>query len=197
MANIDVPADYAETPLDYAINVLSPEQAGAMFEFSRKVYAGSILPFREFELARALIAQINGCLACQRFRGETDIPDYLEASGVDASHAVHRNGPGLVEQDYAEVREWRTSHSYSARERLALEFAERFSLEPDPLGTDAAFWETLRAHFSDKEICELALAVANLVGSGRFAHVMGFDRTVCPVGDSFAAVERAPAIAAE
>lgn len=196
MANIEIPDRYAQAPLSYVLEEVSPRQSQAMFALSKAVYQDSILPLREFELARALVAQINGCLACRAFRGEHDIPAYLASLGEDPARGAHRNGPPPSEADYLAVREWRTSPLYGERDRLALEFAERFSLEPDPLGYDGAFWARLRASYSDAEICELALAVANFVSSGRFAHVMGFDQTSCTLEETFAAGQ-AQAVAAE
>lgn len=196
MPNIEIPDRYARAPLGYVLDELSPRQSQAMFALSKAVYQDSILPLREFELARAMVAQINGCLACREFRGEHDIPAYLASLGEDPSRGAHANGAPPAEEDYAAVRDWRTSSRYGERDRLALEFAERFSLEPDDLGYDAPFWGRLRSAFSDPEICELGLAVANFIASGRFAHVMGFDQTSCTLEETFSAGGREPIAAA-
>lgn len=182
MPNIAIPDDHLDNPIGYAIGNLAPEQTGAMYDFSTQVYQRSILPLREFEGARAAIALINGCRICQNFRSMKDVPTYLEGLGEDPAKGVHRNGAAPGEAFYRDIGNWRESAVYSPRERLAIEFAERFSLEPDALGHDAAFWERLKADFSESEIYELTLACAAFVAAGRFVHVLGFDEgAVCDI----------------
>jgi len=179
MPNITIPVDHLDNPIGYAITNLAPERAGALYDFSREVYKNSILPLREFEAARACVALINGCRICQSFRSIDDVPTYLEGLGEDPRMGVHTNGPAPDEAFYQDIGNWRTSDRYSPRERLALEYAERFSLEPDALGQDAAFWERFRAQFSEAEIYDLSLAIASFVAAGRFVHVLGFDQQTC------------------
>jgi len=182
MPNIAIPDEHLANPIGYAIGNLAPEQTGPMYDFSTAVYKHSRLPLREFEAARAAIALINGCRICQQFRSAGDVPTYLEGLGEDPLVGVHRNGPAPDEEFYRNIGDWRDADIYSERERLAIEFAERFSLTPDALGSDGAFWDRLRAHFSDDEIYQLTLACACLVASGRFVHVLGFDGgAVCDI----------------
>lgn len=182
MPNIAIPENHLANPIGYAIGNLAPEQTGPMYDFSTSIYKHSCLPLREFEGARAAIALINGCRICQQFRAIDDVPTYLEGLGEDPVVGVHRNGPAPDEDFYSNIGSWRESESYSERERLAIEFAECFSLTPDALGQDGAFWDRLRANFSDEEIYELTLACACLVASGRFVHVLGFDEgAVCDI----------------
>ena len=182
MPNIAIPEDHLDNPIGYAIGNLAPEQTGPMYDFSTAVYKHSRLPLREFEAARTAIALINGCRICQNFRSAEDVPTYLEGLGEDPLSGVHRNGPAPDEEFYANIGNWRDAGIYSERERLAIDFAERFSLEPDALGHDAAFWVRLKAAFSEAEIYELTVACACLVAAGRFVHVLGFDEgAVCDI----------------
>ena len=91
------------------------------------------------------------------------------------------NGPAPDEAFYEAIAEWRTSPVFSERERLAIEFAERFGTEPQALAGDEAFWARMNAAFSDAEIVDLAHCTAAWAGLGRVAHVLGFD-TVCLAG---------------
>jgi alkylhydroperoxidase family enzyme len=47
-------------------------------------------------------------------------------------------GEAPDEASYAAVIDWRTSNMFSYRERLAIEFAERLSLEPQGFARDEA-----------------------------------------------------------
>lgn len=182
MPNIAIPAEHLANPIGYAIGNLAPEQTGPMYDFSTAVYKHSCLPLREFEAARTAIALINGCRICQTFRSAEDVPTYLEGLGEDPLHGVHRNGEPPDEAFYRDIGNWRESAIYSEREKLAIEFAERFSLEPDALGHDASFWTALKSAFSEAEIYELTVACACLVAAGRFVHVLGFDEgAVCDI----------------
>lgn len=188
MPNIAIPDDHADNPIGYAITHLAPERTGALYEFSKQVYMHSILPLREFEAARARVALINGCQVCQRFRSIDDVPTYLAGLGEDPDFGVHRNGEPPDEAFYAGIGDWRASGLYTERERLVLEYAERYSTEPDALGTDAAFWERLRAALSETEIYDLTLALGAFVAAGRLVHVLGFDQqATCEVRPALSA----------
>ncbi len=74
---------------------------------------------------------------------------------------------------YAHVAEYRTHGEYSDRERLAIEFAERFAL--DHLAMDERFFEQLRGAFTDAEILDLGVCVANFLGLGRLLRVLDLE----------------------
>ena len=121
------------------------------------VYTQSRLAKREFEAARFRVAESNRCVTCLNTRHE----DGLEH--------------GMDEDFYANVMKWRTYEGFTERERLAIEFAERFCerwTEDDP-----DFWARLRAAYSDGEIVDLALQGAELVGAGRIMHMLDIAQT--------------------
>ncbi len=178
MIRIDVPAEQAHDPYRYAGTHHAPEIMRAAGGFSKAVYTHSRLSLREFEGARARTAEINGCIICQAFRAARDTPAMFAASGTRPPHLVSDNGPVPDEAFYAAVADWRISPVFSDRERLAIEFAERFAEEPKVLAADEGFWSRAHAAFADGEIVDLAHCVASWVGLGRVAHVLGFD-TVC------------------
>lgn len=184
MARIAIPDDHAETPLAYVVQHVTPELTTPLYDLSKAVYKHSILSLREFEAVRARIAQINGCQVCQKFRAITDVPTYLEGLGEDASSAIQTHGPVPDEPFYLNVGEWRTSPEYSEREKLALEFTEKFSETPDALGYDEDFWQRAKAWFSDAEIYDLTITAATFVATGRFVHVLGFDQTSCSLAEA-------------
>jgi alkylhydroperoxidase family enzyme len=175
---IDVPAERGHDPYGYATEHLAPEIMSAGAAFSKAVYRHSRLSLREFEGARARTAEINGCMVCQRFRAARDLGGMFSGSGTRGT--VVDNGPAPDEAFYAAVNDWRTSPLFSERERLAIEFADRFGTEPKSLAADEAFWTRMRAGYADAEIADLANCVAAWVGLGRVAHVLGFDEVCLP-----------------
>jgi alkylhydroperoxidase family enzyme len=151
MARLDVP----DGPGGEAAMIwtMRPEMAGMVDRMVRGAYQQSILPADEREVARMRIAEINDCAACSGFRA----PSVQEA--------------GIPADLYAHVQEWRTYPGYTERQRLAIEYAERFATAHD--GIDDEVFGRLRAAFSDAEILDLSLCVAVYLGLGRTLAVLG------------------------
>ena len=155
MARIEVP----DGPGGDATMVwsLRPEMAGMVDRMIATAYGKSLLPAAEREPARMRIAQLNACDACATFRA----PSVIEA--------------GVTEELYAHVDEWRTWPGYSDRQRLAIEYAERFATEHRSI--DDELFTRLRAHFGDDEILDLTLCCAVFLGLGRTLEVLGITDT--------------------
>jgi len=136
---------------------LRPELGGMVERMIRGAYQESILPADERELARMRIAQINDCIACSDFRA----PSVLDA--------------GIAAELYENVAAYATYPGYTARQRLAIEFAERFA--EDPTTMDDTFFGRLRGPFTDGEILDLTLCVAVFLGLGRTLAVLGVDQS--------------------
>ena len=150
MARIDVP----EGPGGDAAMVwsLRPEMAGMVGKMITTAYQASKVPAPEREVARMRIAQLNACGACATFRA----PSVVEA--------------GVSEDVYAHLDEWRDWPGYSDRQRLAIEYAERFAA--DHQGIDDELFSRLRTHFADDEILDLTLCLAVYLGLGRTLEVL-------------------------
>lgn len=181
MARISIPQEHEADPFGYAARTHAVPIVAASSAFAAAVYRNSALPLREFEGARMRTAQINGCMVCKDLRAERDVPQLYSIAGDLGHTLVTANGPAPDEAFYQAVAEWRTSPLFSERERLAIEFAERFGTEPQALAADEAFWTRMNAAFTDAEIVDLAHCTAAWAGLGRVAHVLGFD-TVCLAG---------------
>jgi AhpD family alkylhydroperoxidase len=123
----------------------------------RGAYQQSILPADERELARMRIAQINECVACAGFRAQ---------SVLDA---------GVSPALYENVAAYASYPGYTTRQRLAIEFADRFAT--DHASMDDAFFGRLQGAFSDEEILDLTLCVAVFLGLGRSLTVLGVDQS--------------------
>jgi alkylhydroperoxidase family enzyme len=151
MARIDVPEGAGGDA--EMIWTLRPEMAGMVERMIGTVYGRSILPAEEREVARMRIAQLNDCAACSVFRA----PSVVAA--------------GVPESAYEHLHEYGTYAGYTERQRLAIEYAERFAV--DHHGIDDDLFARLRARFADDEILDLTLCLAVYLGLGRTLEVLG------------------------
>ena len=130
---------------------LSPELGAAVGNLSAAVYSDRLVAPRVREVARMKIAQINGCVVCMDWR----FPELTER-GVD-------------EALYESVAD-PTTGGYSAAELLAIEYAEKFAL--DHRSIDDAFFDRMKAEFSDAEILELTAMIGSWLAFGRLNAVL-------------------------
>ena len=155
MARLDVP----DGPGGEAAMIwtLRPQLGGMVERMIRGAYQESIVPAEERELARMRIAEINDCVACSDFRA----PSVLVA--------------GIEPELYANVAAYATYPGYTPRQRLAIEYAERFAT--DHASIDDEYFGRMRGLFSDEEILDLTLCVAVFLGLGRSLTVLGVDQS--------------------
>jgi alkylhydroperoxidase family enzyme len=158
MARIDVPkGPGGEAAMVWS---LRPELAGMVDRMIKGAYQRSIIPAAEREVARMRIAELNACDACATFRA----PSVVEAV--------------VPVEAYAHVSDWRTWEGYTNRQRLAIEYAERFAT--DHRAIDDELFARLRAEFADDEILDLTLCCAVFLGLGRTLEVLGITDN-CPL----------------
>jgi len=81
---------------------------------------------------------------------------------------------GLDDDLYQDVARYADNDSFTAREKLAIEFAERFAI--DHRTVDDELWARLSEHFSDKELLELTTTIGFCVGMGRAFQVLDIAR---------------------
>ena len=101
------------------------------------------------ELVKTRASQINACAYC-----------------IDM-HTKDARAAGESEQRLYGLSAWRETPFYSARERAALAFTEAVTAIQN--GVDDAVYEEARAHFSDKEIVDLTLAIVLINGWNRLS----------------------------
>ena len=154
MARIDIPEGEGTDAI--RVFAMRPEMAPAVGKLIDAAYHKSMLPTRERELARMRVAQLNACGACANFR----------AMSV-------RTEEGFSESLYESVAEFRSDDRFTPREKLAIEYAERFAV--DHGGIDDEFFSSLRRQFTDEEIVDLTLCLGAFLGLGRFLAVLGID----------------------
>jgi AhpD family alkylhydroperoxidase len=127
------------------------------------VYHRSMLPAAEREVARLRVAQLNDCSACSTARAQ---------SMLDA---------GVTDDDYGHLDEWSTWPGYTERQRLAIEYAERFTI--DHQGLDDELYDRLHAQFADDEILDLSLCLAIWLGLGRVLAVLQVEQRTGVMSD--------------
>jgi alkylhydroperoxidase family enzyme len=81
---------------------------------------------------------------------------------------------GLSEDHYHQVHRYTDSELYTDREKLAIEYAERFVIDHNSVDDD--LFARLRAAYSDAEVLELTALVAFCMGFGRANEVLGVPR---------------------
>ena len=81
---------------------------------------------------------------------------------------------GLDEDLYLQVGRYHDNDAFTAREKLAIEFAERFAL--DHRSIDDELWTRLSERFSDQELLELTATIGFCVGMGRAFQVLDIAR---------------------
>ena len=81
---------------------------------------------------------------------------------------------GLTDDLYQQVAQYSTSDEFTTREKLAIEFAERFAI--DHTSIDDELWSRLSEHFSDKELLELTATLGFCLGLGRAFQVLDIAR---------------------
>lgn len=136
-----------------------PQLADAIGLLNEAVMA-SQLPSRLHELVRYRIAQLNGCSRCLAYRA----PD-----------------SGVTEEILEQVEAWRNSGDLTQAERAALDFAERFSLNPGEV--DDELVDNLREDLGDAGVVDLAVCVAKYVATGRLIATLDLDQSCVIPGD--------------
>src|SRR3954471_3773803 len=132
---------------------LRPEMGAAVAKLSDAAYNKSILPTRVREAARMRIAQMNECKVCLSFRGDAVL------------------AKGEPDEDfYANVADCQRDDRYTAQEKLAIDYAERFAVAHTAIDDD--FFARLREQFSDAEILDLTVCIATFVALGRTLNVL-------------------------
>lgn len=155
MARIDVPEGRGGDAA--MVWSLRPEMTGMVERMIATAYQRSILPASEREVARMRVAQLNACGACSTFRA----PSVVAA--------------GVTEDVYDHLDEYRTYGGYTERQRLAIEYAERFVT--DHRAIDDELFTRLRGEFSDAEVLDLTLCLAVYLGLGRSLEVLGIEES--------------------
>jgi len=118
----------------------NPQAVNALFSLE-KALKETPLPKTVIDLVKIRVSQMNGCLFC-----------------LDM-HSKEARTHGERELRLYHLAIWRESPLFTEKERAALEWAElltRFNSH----GAEDSDYEKIAAHYSEKEIADLTLAIA-------------------------------------
>jgi AhpD family alkylhydroperoxidase len=142
-----------EERLDYAR--IAPDGIKAMRGSESYVRQSGLEPSLR-ELVKIRASQINGCAYC-----------------IDM-HTIDARAGGETEQRIYALAAWRETPFFSDRERAALAWTEALTLISETHVPDQVY-EEAKAHFDEKELVDLTLAITTINAWNRIA--IGF-RTV-------------------
>ena len=128
--------------------IASPEALRAASALERSVRELGLDPGL-VHLLKIRASQLNGCSYC-----------------VDL-HVKEARKDGHSEQWVSMISAWQESPRFTAKERAVLEWTEAITLLAQTRAPDAAF-EGLKAHFTEKEIVNLTLAISTINTWNRF-----------------------------
>ena len=127
---------------------VSPQALAAQYGLER--HARATVDPTIFELVKLRASYMNGCAYC-----------------VDM-HTKDARVAGETEQRLYAVPVWRETPFFTPRERAALAWTEALTrLGPD--GVPDAIYDAVRAHFDEKELVDLSLAVVAINGWNRLS----------------------------
>jgi hypothetical protein len=168
---VDVPED--REPLVHILNHLGSDQlVEARQRMFRTIYDApeTTLTAREREGMRIMGAVRTNCPICSGMRLWRDWPGF---SGEEIAEEFYQNAINCN-------LDW---EGFSDRERLLIEFADRFERDIDGINGDDVLWARMHALISEKEIGDLVIMLATWVGTGRALKALGIG-SVCVVPPS-------------
>jgi AhpD family alkylhydroperoxidase len=133
----------------YSMQAVAPEAYRAMSGLQRFVNESS-LPHALLELVKMRASQLNRCAYC------------LDMHSKDAIAL------GVPPQKLYVLDAWREAPFYTEQERAALEWTEALTLIAENTVPDDLY-EAVRAHFSERELAELTMAIVAINGWTRIA----------------------------
>jgi len=88
---------------------------------------------------------------------------------------------GLTEEKISAMENHATDPMFSEREHWALELADKMAMDHEIFGTEEGdeLFIQLRQVFTDPELVELGVAIAQYLGFGRFLHAFQVVNPVC------------------
>ena len=147
-------AEAAGSPDPRVLKVLFRSKAGlAWYRYWLSLTLEGELPIDLKELCRVKIAFEHTCGYCSTVR------------------STAAKDMGLSEEKIQQVWNYENSDMFSVREKLALRFADYLKHDISKADNDA-FYEELKAHFSESEIIELGMWCAENVGAGSFVRTL-------------------------
>jgi hypothetical protein len=168
---VDVPQD--SEPLVHILNHLGSDKlVDARQRMFRTIYDASetTLTAREREGMRILGAARTNCPICAGMRLWRDWPGF---SGDEIAEEFYQNA---IDCNY----NW---DGFTDREKLLIEFADRFESDIEGINGDEELWKRMHALLNEEEIGDTVIMLATWVGTGSALKALGIG-SVCVVPPS-------------
>jgi alkylhydroperoxidase family enzyme len=158
-----------EHPVAYAATkVGSPRLLQSRVEsYEAAFFNDSDLSPRERELIRFRVVLETDCNLCAATRPADDLAGYSEEE--------------IPEEAYQRVLEYKTWSGYTERDRLVIEFTQRYMLDYQGICHDDTFWKRLKATFSETEIGDLCLLAGHWESARRTVHLLLGIEEMCAI----------------
>lgn len=149
-----------EDPVLYTMTrVGSPRLLESRVEsWGAQYFNDSTVTPREREAMRMRGAHQMSCTFCTAFRGARDLEGFTDEE--------------IPEEFYENVFEYKTWPGYTERERLAIEFMERFMLDYQDMADDVPFWDRMQANFNEVELFDLCHLAGQWDWSAKMFHLL-------------------------
>lgn len=141
-------------PESSAVRAHAPNAFWAFADSWQALFRSGVVDHSIKELCRVYVSRTVKCEFCGNQRS------------VQAATA------GLLERQYDDLINFESSDRYDARQKAALAYTEAIAWRLD---VDEAFWERLRAHFSEPELVELGCFVALTYGQQSWIRLLDID----------------------
>jgi AhpD family alkylhydroperoxidase len=125
-----------------------------MYEMEKYINTEASLDKSLIELIKIRVSQINGCAFCLNM------------------HTKHARSLGETEQRIYVLSAWRETDLFTAREKAALEFAEKLTLIAENT-ISSSLYEQTKLQFDDKEYTDLVILINQINAWNRISISMG------------------------
>jgi len=141
-------------PESSAVRAHAPNAFWAFADSWKALFHQGVLDHTIKELCRVYVSRTVKCEFCGNQR------------------SIKATTAGLQEQQYDELINFESSDRYDERQKAALAYTEAIAWRLD---VDDAFWDRLRAHFTEAELVELGCFVALTYGQQSWIRLLGID----------------------
>lgn len=122
---------------------IAPKGMKIMFEMENYLGKDTTLEPLLQELIKIRVSQINGCAFCLNY------------------HTADSIKMGETSQRIFLLNTWDETNLFTAKEKVAIDFAEKITLIAD-YSMDESAYDQLKVHFTDKEIVDLMLVITQI-----------------------------------
>jgi len=141
-------------PESSAVRAHAPTAFWAFADSWKAIFHSGVTDHSIKELCRVYVSRTVKCEYCGNQRSEKGA------------------ALGLAEGQYDDLLNFERSPVYSERQKAALAYAEAIAWR---LETDDAFWDRLRAHFSEPELVELGCMIGLTLGQQSWLRLLNID----------------------